>query len=225
MVFIFQSFQRLPAEKRNEILNAAFAEFGERGYSEASTNAIVKAAGISKGLLFHYFSTKRELYLFLYDYALSMLTREYFGQIDEMENDVFVKWGRIALLKMQMIKKYPDIFRFILSAAREEDDAVKGYLQKTNRDFYTSAMKKIYERIDRDKFRDGLDAERAIEIIFWTIEGYSNKKIREASDGDAPDKKHTPDAAHELNAYLGILREAMYKTPLQTDHSQKQQSE
>ena len=37
--------------------------FGERPYAEVSTTDIAAAAGIARGLLHHYFGTKRDLYL------------------------------------------------------------------------------------------------------------------------------------------------------------------
>ncbi|WP_242822971.1 TetR/AcrR family transcriptional regulator [Syntrophobotulus glycolicus] len=47
--------------RRNAILNAAFKEFAERGFDEASTNVIAKESGISKGLMFHYVNSKKDL--------------------------------------------------------------------------------------------------------------------------------------------------------------------
>ena len=52
----------LPAAKQQQIMDAAVDEFAARGYSGASMNALVKAAGISKGSLFHYFRTKGGLF-------------------------------------------------------------------------------------------------------------------------------------------------------------------
>lgn len=48
---------------RERIIGAARDEFSRVGYRSASTNRIVSAAGVSKGLLFSYFGTKKELYL------------------------------------------------------------------------------------------------------------------------------------------------------------------
>lgn len=53
----------LDAQRRDAILNAALKEFAVRGYDNASTNVIAKEAGISKALMFHYVSSKQELFL------------------------------------------------------------------------------------------------------------------------------------------------------------------
>ena len=57
-------------EKRKKILKEALIEFGNNGYANTSTNQIVKRAGVSKGLLFNYFCSKKELYLLLMSEAV-----------------------------------------------------------------------------------------------------------------------------------------------------------
>jgi AcrR family transcriptional regulator len=50
-------------ERRASILRAASRLFRQRPYSEVSVTEIADAAGVAKGLLHHYFGSKRELYL------------------------------------------------------------------------------------------------------------------------------------------------------------------
>jgi AcrR family transcriptional regulator len=50
-------------ERRTQILRAAARIFSRRGYDEVSTAELAAAAGVSRGLLSHYFRTKRDLYL------------------------------------------------------------------------------------------------------------------------------------------------------------------
>ncbi|MEM5769547.1 MAG: TetR/AcrR family transcriptional regulator, partial [Bacillota bacterium] len=62
-------------------MNAALREFASKGFDDASTNVIAKESGISKPLMFHYVKNKKDLFLFLFDYCLEILDREYFGRI------------------------------------------------------------------------------------------------------------------------------------------------
>lgn len=50
-------------ERREQILQCARRLFSERPFPEISNTEIAAAAGVSRGLLNHYFGTKRELYL------------------------------------------------------------------------------------------------------------------------------------------------------------------
>ncbi|WP_285730632.1 TetR/AcrR family transcriptional regulator [Nocardiopsis sp. ATB16-24] len=63
------TWDRLPAAKRDAVLAAAEAEFGERGFSGASLNTISREAGISKGSLFQYFVDKADMYAHLAELA------------------------------------------------------------------------------------------------------------------------------------------------------------
>src|SRR5436309_1607773 len=49
-------------ERRESVLDAAFAEFAERGLDGASTELIAKQAGISQPYVFRLFGTKKELF-------------------------------------------------------------------------------------------------------------------------------------------------------------------
>ena len=54
---------RIDAERRLAILAAARRLFSERGFSAVSTTEIAAEAGVARGLINHYFGTKRELYV------------------------------------------------------------------------------------------------------------------------------------------------------------------
>jgi AcrR family transcriptional regulator len=50
-------------ERRRQLLEAGARVFTERSYDDASMAAVARAAGISKGLLYHYFPSKRDLFV------------------------------------------------------------------------------------------------------------------------------------------------------------------
>lgn len=185
-------------------------EFSQKGFEKASTNEIVKSAGISKGLLFHYFHNKKELFLFLYNYSLDMVTKEFFDRLDFSEKDLFVRWRHMVLLKMELIKKHPEMLDFILVAYREEAPGIRSELGENNAERLNSVYARIFQEIDRTRFKDGLDVKRAIEIFTWTMEGFSLRKQRELqlkSYGQID----MEEILRELDPYIGILRESFYK--------------
>ena len=49
---------------RQRILEAVLREFSQKGYEGASLNTVCAENGISKGIVYHYFKDKDELYLF-----------------------------------------------------------------------------------------------------------------------------------------------------------------
>lgn len=49
------------AGSRQRILDAALTLFSERGYGETSVSELARSADVSKGLVYHYFDTKRDV--------------------------------------------------------------------------------------------------------------------------------------------------------------------
>ncbi len=59
-------FFNLPIDKQQKILNAAYKVFSENNYKKASMSEIANEGGISKSLLFHYFTNKKRIiYVFM----------------------------------------------------------------------------------------------------------------------------------------------------------------
>ncbi len=60
-------------ERRAQLVAFGLAYFGDRSYEDVSIDEMAKAAGISKGLLYHYFPTKRAFYAATVDAAAQQL--------------------------------------------------------------------------------------------------------------------------------------------------------
>jgi len=50
-------------ERRAQLLSLGLSIFSEHSYDEVAIDDIARAAGVSKGLLYHYFPTKRDFYV------------------------------------------------------------------------------------------------------------------------------------------------------------------
>lgn len=61
-------------QTRRRILESALAEFSEQGYGASSVNTISNGEGLSKGIIYHYFPTKDDLYLACVEECFQMLT-------------------------------------------------------------------------------------------------------------------------------------------------------
>jgi AcrR family transcriptional regulator len=207
---IFSKFLNLNSEKRDRIVNAAIKEFAQKGFENASTNEIVKEANISKGLLFHYFSNKKSLYLFLFDYALGLIVNDFYEKMDFTEKDIFNRLRQAAQHKFEIIQKHPEIYDFILASYFEESQDLKKHLEQESNKILTDGYKKLFQDIDITKFKEGIDVARAIDIIIWTIDGFSKRETGKL-------KKYLlkevslEDLFAEMDIYLGILINCFYK--------------
>jgi TetR/AcrR family transcriptional regulator len=207
---MLSKFFNLEREKKERILNAATKEFAEKNYANASTNEIVRQAGISKGLLFHYFKNKKELYLFLYDYYLELMVNDLFANIDLDEPDIFTKYRSITLIKFELMKKHPEMFNFVRLAFEEDSPDIKIELEKRNKDILTSSYSKLASSIDVSKFKDGIDIQKAMNIIFWSLEAFGYQKQEQTKEIPL-DQLNLEDLLEEMDGYIEMLKLAFYK--------------
>lgn len=71
---------RLPVDaRRDQLLALGLKAFSARSYDEVQVDEIARAAGISRGLLFHYFPSKRAFYLASLQRAAGELLEHVFG--------------------------------------------------------------------------------------------------------------------------------------------------
>lgn len=202
-------FLNLDSEKQDRIINSAIKEFALKGYEKASTNEIVKEAEISKGLLFHYFKNKKLLFLFLYDYSLEKVTDEVFKKIDFTERDFIARLHQTSLAKLGLLKKYPEMFRFIEVAYMEDASAVHSELEKRKKEFTDLNVGKIYEGIDMSKFRTDMDVQKVLKIITWTFESMGNEAMQKAkSTSQQIDYEEVFADAQE---YIELFKKSFYK--------------
>lgn len=197
--------------RKDAILNAALKEFSSQGYDSASTNVIAKEAGISKALMFHYVSSKQELFLFVYDYFSDLIKKDYFELMDYTEKDIFVRLRQSYLLQIKLSEKYPWIFEFHKLSNTTNSAEVNQELERRAHADHSSCYPKLFDEIDVTKFRKGLDLEKCKQFIYWSNIGFITQildEIRNAKnstfDRDSIIKK--------LDEYFDELRKIFYSS-------------
>lgn len=207
---MFSKFLSIDIEKQNRILNAAMKEFAKNGYEKASTNEIVKESEISKGLLFHYFKNKKQLFLYLYNYCIDLNMNEFYKKIDLSESDFFTRLRQTQLIKMELLKKYPEIFRFIEAAYLEDSSEIKQELEVKNKELMKSSVDVLFKDIDTSKFKDGIDIKKVINIVIWTLQGFADE-VMTREKLSTSNQTNYDDAFLEADEYLNMLKNCFYK--------------
>ncbi|WP_407312231.1 TetR/AcrR family transcriptional regulator [Desulfosporosinus sp. SB140] len=199
----------LEDSKRMSILNAAMTEFCS-GYEKASTDAIVKSAGVSKGLLYHYFGSKKNLFLQAYDDAIKTVMAEFYNLINLDERDILERWRQIALLKMDLMKKYPMIFNFIAHASFPDSEEVKSSITEQQNKLTNDVYPKLFYDIDCTLFRQDIEADTAISVIIYTIEGYA-QNVADPAKSTADYYGEYDRYLSDLERYIRLFRSSFYR--------------
>lgn len=185
-------------------------EFAQKGFKNASTDAIVKEADISKGSLFHYFNNKKDLFLFLYDYAIDVVKNSIIMKFNNDEKDIFARRRQAALLKIEILNKHPEMYDFLATAYMEASDEVKSDLESRNKELIASGQSILNEGIDTSKFKEGVDVKKAIDIITWSIEGFTNNSMERLKNFSLYELNFD-EVLKEMDIYLEILKKGFYK--------------
>lgn len=197
-------FISLPGEKQEIIIDAALKAFGANGYKKASTSDIAAAAGISKAMIFHYFGTKKKLYLYLIKVCAETIMKEVDEHFDNSVTDFFDRIMLSTKIEISVMKKYPAILTFLTSIYFEKDEAVKSDIQailSMGDDFRNRIA---LAGIDTSKFKDGVDPKLVFKMLTLLADAFTHQLSNKTDiDFDSLVK--------EFEAYLELLENNLYK--------------
>jgi AcrR family transcriptional regulator len=88
--------------KMNSIAKAAAKLFNEKGYLETSMDDISTAAKLSKGGIYHYFSSKNEILYFISTHFMGLLLKDLEQALDKVKDNFEI---RVVIAFFQ--KSYP----------------------------------------------------------------------------------------------------------------------
>lgn len=133
---------------------------------------IAGAAGISKSLLFHYFRNKRELYLFLWNHCAE-ITIEYLTKYGCYEKQEFFEMMyRGMKAKINIMKRYPDMGRFVVKAFYEKDPEVCQDIQESYQKHFDYKANATLLNMNPEQFIPGLDLPMMYWEMYLASEGY-----------------------------------------------------
>jgi AcrR family transcriptional regulator len=143
---------------RQEILDIAFAEFAEKGFSGGNTDAIAARASVTKRLIFYYFKSKAQLFTSVLEMAYERIRRaEENLHLDELSPRAAIR--RLAEFTFDFDNAHPEFVRLVtienihrarhLRRSRKIKAMTRPIVQQIAR---------VLERGEREKvFRRGVD--------------------------------------------------------------------
>lgn len=199
-----ENFLSLADDKQKTIRNAALKLFGEYGYKMASIKDIADEAGISKSMIFHYFSTKKNLYLYLVDYCSKVLTGPLTNIYKDLPTDYFERMKVATEKQMGLLREEPFFMTFLTTMLPEKDPEVAEEL-KLYREHAASFQKNYaFNKVDLSKFKDGVDPVVVLRMMVWMAEGFS--KVISLENQKAYQK-----CVDEFTETVELLRKNLYK--------------
>ena len=186
-------FTELDDAKKQRVIDAALNEFAANRFDNASTNTIVKNAGISKGSLFKYFENKEDLYFYLIDTVSAKMTAEMADAVAALPEDVCERIIAYSSLEISYYLEYPEEGRLLTNLASEKDNDIAEKIAKR----YGEVSKASYENLMHGT---GLDKNKT-DILKWVLEGFNKDFLTTGGTGE--------EYVTKLKSYLDELRKGL----------------
>lgn len=198
-------------QSRQKIIEGALKEFGEKSYSEASLNAICSLNGISKGIIYHYFKDKDELYLMCVKDCFDKLTETLEKANLSFEEGVEKSLQKYFEVRMEFFNNNSIYLKLFYDTVtnppihlREEIRNIKASINQFNITYYEKLL-------DSLKLRKNISKEEAMEYFLFIQDSfnyYFHKNISQGNDLMELVKEHEAKIRRILNVMLyGIIRE------------------
>lgn len=167
-------------ERREELINAALVEFGDKGYDNASLNNILKEAGISKGTFYYHFKNKEDLYIYLYD-ILAEEKMNFFNKNinpEDFNKDIFTLLKIMSKVGMEFAHYRPEVAKFSDSYLKDLNnpilDKAKEKYNFKNNDYLDALIDNAYKK---EELREDLPRKfikNMINYLLVNLHGISN---------------------------------------------------
>ncbi len=209
------TFLRLGEDKRNMIIENSLLEFSSKGYQDANTDNIIKACNISKGSLFHYFGSKKNLYLYLISHSLTIFDAA--AKANTQTGDSFYEIIFIGLdSKLRLYQSNPLEIALLTLAAKEQSaevyDEKNQLLRKAFEKTQTEALSTLRYAFSQLQLKENCDSTLAFKGLLIYIEALRTKYLEEYRHKPTEFYHNKEAIKVEIQCYVdllfkGILRE------------------
>src|SRR5579875_2088148 len=158
-------------ERKSALMQSALHCFAEKGYEVTTVDDIVRHAGVSKGLVYTYFSSKEEIFLEI----LKNRTDKFFAQIQERFQSITTARDKLLYLldgyrKSPLSKEQREwitvSLEFFLSSSRSP--ARLELMEKRYESFLTLFREIVKEGQEKGEFRPDVEPDAASRL-FWAL--------------------------------------------------------
>lgn len=210
---------------KEEIYQAALTEFGTLGYEKVSMERICGQHGISKGMMYHYYSNKDDLFLLCVERTFADLkayvqrdTGELGGQsiLETIRNFFMIREHYFQLHPRQKII-FENAMLHPPKHLVEQIQELRGPIREVNREFIRQLIRKM-------PLRTEVDPQKAA-VYLESVEYYFQSIMRNYRDDRATEDMHAMfETAEEIldMVLFGILHQSKTESsapPCEADNS------
>ncbi len=188
--------------KKQLLIYAGLYCFSKNGYSKTSISDIINRANVAKGLLFYYFNSKKDFYLYLVDYCAEILNNIVKSN-KIVETDFFNRIELVMQKRIEFMLKVPSSYEFLMKVYFETDKTVYSELKEKLNNLDLSQLSLYTNKVDKHKFLNSKDIEVCSKLVVWLTDG-----LFKVAPQNKEQLKHK---VIELSSYIQVLKSRFYK--------------
>ncbi|MEG0876343.1 MAG: TetR/AcrR family transcriptional regulator [Oscillospiraceae bacterium] len=195
---------------RRRILAAATAEFGAKSYDSASLNSICNENEISKGLIYHYFGNKDDLYLCCVRDCFEKFTA--FLQEEDYDFSDFQRgMNQYMERRILFFRSFPSLGRLFFYTVLQPPLHLSEQLRQLRVDFDAQCRNYYKTGLSHLCLREGVTEETALQYFSMFQEMFNSnfqRNMGENNDLNSLMQEHEAQLSQLLNLMLyGIAKE------------------
>lgn len=170
---------KIVEDRREQIIDAAMRVFAQKGFARATNKDIAREAGITAGLIYHYFVSKEDLLTAVVEgrsplRLLSNLPPRMF----ELPPEQFFRILFLQALSIMEDEKFSDVLRVVLSEVLHSESS---YFEQFVPTFFQRILgflsSYIEAKIATGELRPVEDASRAAQVLFGGVVGFELRRV------------------------------------------------
>jgi|HigsolmetaGSP11D_1036233.scaffolds.fasta_scaffold03254_2 AcrR family transcriptional regulator len=217
-MYATQAFEKLPEAKKQHIVQICIEEFADNGYDRTSTDKIVEKAGISKGILFHYFTNKKNLFLYVVRCASRRLTETVLEGTEVVhDEDFFERIKRLVAEKQRSLADYEKESKLVAEALLNPPRGLEKEMGELMQEYYATYAQTQYDvlypkhLIPQERLRTGITMDTVIEMTRMIVEKITDKYMMMYKSGMYDVLGDQSQLLDELDRYFDVIRRGVYK--------------
>ena len=191
---------------RERILQAAIREFGKNSYDSGSMNSICIDNGLSKGLIYHNFKNKEDLYLCALKRCIEELSG-YISREDYEGKETKEKVLGIQKKRKEFFNDNPSLRNLFFYSVYEPPKNLAKEVEEIQREYFDT----IASLFSTSRFREGKGLEFLCDYFVLSasmIACYTKSKLPEKTEIGVIEEEHEKNLSLFIDVLLfGILEE------------------
>jgi len=162
--------------KKDNIIESALKLFAEKGFHETRTADLAREAGVGEGTIYHYFSSKEELFLRAFEEKMKGFVGKFLNSIKKCTTPE-EKIKKIIDFHFREIETNKSLFKIVFQELPEKVDALMrpeygqtGIIYETTRDIIRTGKK-------TGIFDENIDDELAVRAMFGMVREICRSRI------------------------------------------------